>query len=272
MYTQGRTVLITGATDGIGKQTAKEIASQGARVLVHGRNPQKVDRTMWEIRQNQPDAQLAGYVADFSSLKAVAQMADQILTSEGSLQVLINNAGIYMPDFQLSEDGYELTFAVNHLAPFLLTMKLINMISINPSARIINVTSVAHRVCDLDIEKINAEDSFKGWGAYKISKFANILFTYQLARRLDGSGVTVNCLHPGAVDTKVLRSAFPSMQGISLEDGARSSVYLASSEEVEGVTGKYFENRIAVASSAETYDAELQNALWEKSKEWVGIK
>ncbi len=135
--------------------------------------------------------------------------------------MLINNAGIHSPDFKRSGDGYELTFAVNQLAPFLLTLLLLDKLKASQPARIITVTSIAHHVREPNLERINDPATYHGWGAYKLSKFANVLFTYALAQKLEGSGVTANCLHPGTVDTKVLHSAFPDMQGISLEEGAR---------------------------------------------------
>ncbi|MHB8806241.1 MAG: SDR family oxidoreductase [Anaerolineaceae bacterium] len=271
MFTTGKTILITGSTDGIGKQTAKGLVQQGARVLIHGRSAVNVQSTLKEITQEYPRAELDGYVADFSSLQAVRELAEQIQTKEPVLQVLINNAGTYSPDFQFSKDGFELTFAVNHLAPFLLTMLLLQKIKSNSLARIITVVSIAHTVRDLDISKINDEAGYKAWHAYKISKFANIVAMYELAERLKGSGVTVNCLHPGAVDTKMLHSAFPTTQGISIVEGAKSSIYLASSEEVAEISGAYFEDCKPVSSAPLTYDKEIQKVLWKKCEEWVGL-
>ena len=271
MFTTRKTILITGATDGIGKQTAKILVQQGARVLIHGQSALNVQSTLKEITQEYPQAELDGYVADFSSLQAVRELAEQIQTKEPALQVLINNAGTYSPNFQLSKDGFELTFAVNHLAPFLLTLLLVEKIKSNSPARIINVVSIAHTVHDLDISKINDEAGYKAWHAYKLSKFANIVATFELAKRLEGSGVTVNCLHPGAVDTKMLHSAFPDTQGVSIEEGAKSSIYLASSDEVAEINGAYFKECKPLASAPLTYDKEIQKALWKQCEEWVGF-
>ncbi len=271
MFTTGKTVLITGSTDGIGKQTAKSLIQQGARVLIHGRSAAKVQSTMEEIKQEHPHAELQGYVADFSSLEAVRFLAEEISAKEQVLHVLINNAGTYFPDFQLSQDGFELTFAVNQLAPFLLTLLLLQKMKSSQPARICRVVSIAHNVRDLDISKISDPNAFKAWNAYKISKFANILFTYELAARLEGSGVTANCLHPGAVDTKMLHSAFPTTQGISPVVGAKTSIYLASSDEVAGTNGGYFEDCKPAQSAPQTYDKELQKALWDQCEKWVGF-
>ncbi len=271
MFTGGKTILITGSTDGIGKQTAKTLVQQGARVLIHGRSTVNVQSTINEIEQEYPQAELGGYVADFSSLQAVRDLAEEIKTKEPTFNVLINNAGTYSPDFQLSKDGFELTFAVNHLAPFLLTLLLLQKMKNNIPARVVNVVSIAHTVRDLDIAKINDEAGYKAWHAYKLSKFSNIVATYELAEKLEGSGVTVNCLHPGVVDTKMLHSAFPTAQGISIEEGAKSSIYLASSDEVAEINGAYFEECKPLASAPLTYDKEIQKALWKKCEEWVGL-
>lgn len=272
MFSTGKTILVTGSTDGIGKQTARILAAQGARVLIHGRSQEKVDRTIAELTQEQPDAILKGYIADFSALDEVRKLVHQINAEEVSLHVLINNAGIYSPDFKRSSDGYELTFAVNQLAPFLLTLLLLDKLKTSQPSRIITVTSIAHNVRELDLDSINDPDIYKGWGAYKISKYANLLFTYALAQRLEGSGVTANCVHPGIVDTKVLHSAFPDMQGISLEEGARTSIYLASSDGVAKMNGQYFENERPVQSAPQTYNKAMQLAMWSKCEELVGYK
>lgn len=270
MFITNKTVLVTGSTDGIGKQTAIVLAGQGARVLVHGRDSQKVERTLAEIRQLYPDAQLAGYTADFSSLNAVEKMAEEIKHSETFLHVLVNNAGTYSSNFQLSHDGYELTFAVNQLAPFLLTLSLLDTIKASSPARIINVTSIGHNIRELDFESIHEQDAYRAWNAYKISKFANILFTYTLVERLKKSKVTVNCLHPGTVNTKVLQSSFPDMEGCSIDEGARTSIYLASSDDIDTVTGKYFIGLKATASAPNTYDKKIQQEMWEHCERWVG--
>lgn len=272
MFSTEKTILITGSTAGIGKQTARVLALQGARVLIHGRSQEKVDRTIAEITRKQADAELKGYVADFAALDAVRGLAQQINEEEKSLHVLINNAGIHSPDFKRSGDGYELTFAVNQLAPFLLTLLLLDKLKASQPARIITVTSIAHHVREPNLERINDPATYHGWGAYKLSKFANVLFTYALAQKLEGSGVTANCLHPGTVDTKVLHSAFPDMQGISLEEGARTSVYLASADEVAKWNGKYFEEGKPIQSAQQTYDKALQQAMWKKCEEMVAYK
>lgn len=269
MFTTGKTVLVTGSTDGIGKETARTLAVQGARVLIHGRSRERVNETIREIQSENLQAALEGYVADFSSLQAVKAFAEEVKTKEPALQVLINNAGTYALEFQVSQDGYELTFAVNHLAPFLLTLSLLPVLQHNSPARIITVVSIGHTVRDFDISKIHAPTGYHAWTAYKISKLANILMTYELAERLDGSGVTANCLHPGAVDTKMLHNAFPDTHGISIAEGAKSSIYLASADEVAAMSGAYFEDCKSVQSAPITYDKELRERLWKQCELWI---
>jgi len=271
MTIAGKTVLITGSTDGIGKQTARVLAQQGARVLIHGRSTEKVNTAVRELQQAYPETEPCGYVADFSSLQAVRDLAEEILTVEPVLHVLINNAGTHAQEFHLTKDGFELTFAVNQLAPFLLTTLLLPRLKESSPARIVNVTSIAHHMRNLDISKINDPSAFTTWNAYKISKFANIATTYQFADRLDKKLVTVNCLHPGTVDTKMLHSLFPDIKGISIADGAKNSIYLASSNEVAEISGAYFEDGKQVESAPETYNKELQLALWKQCGEWVGL-
>jgi len=269
MFTGGKTILITGSTDGIGKETAKALTVQGARVLIHGRNRKRVDETIREIQSESPRAALEGYVADFSSLQAAKTFAEEVKTKEPALQILINNVGTYALEFQVSQDGYELTFAVNHLAPFLLTLALLPVLQHNSPARIITVVSSGHNVRDLEISKIHDPAGYHAWTAYKISKLANTLMTYELAERLVGSGVTANCLHPGAVDTKMLHNAFPETHGISIAEGAKSSIYLALSEEVTAMSGAYFEDCKPVQSAPITYDKELRKKLWEQCELWI---
>ncbi len=271
MSITGKTVLVTGSTDGIGKQTARVLAQLGAQVLIHGRDSGKVQAVVQEMQHDFPEICVHGYVADFSSLHDVRKLAEKILTIESSLHVLINNAGTYSQDFQLTKDGFELTFAVNQLAPFLLTTLLLPKLKENYQARIVNVTSIAHHIRELNIAKINDPADYKMWNAYKISKFAVIATTYQFAERLDKNLVTVNCLHPGVVDTKMLRDLFPETQGTSIEEGAKASVYLASSDKVSDISGAYFEECKPVQSAPETYDKKLQLELWDQCCEWVGL-
>ena len=265
-----KTILVTGSTDGIGKQTALELAQMGATVIIHGRNENRVKSTMEEIRQSVRDAKLEPAVADFSSLKQVRQLASQIQSRFPRLDVLINNAGVYMKKRVLSEDGYEMTFAVNHLAHFLLTNLLLELIKKSVPARIITVSSMVHTSAKLDFQNLNAEKHYDAYGSYALSKLANILFSKELAEQLHGVGVSSNSLHPGVTGTKILRLAFP-MKGASVKEGAMASVYLAVSPEIEGVTGSYFVNRKETAATPIVNDANTRKRFWEVSKTLVSL-
>jgi NAD(P)-dependent dehydrogenase (short-subunit alcohol dehydrogenase family) len=267
---EGKIVLITGATDGIGKQTAFELAHLGATVLLHGRNPKRLIDTMNECRKKVPHPKLDFFNADFSSLNAVRRMAVDLGQKYKRIDVLINNAGVYMKTRELSQDGYEMTFAVNHLAHFFLTYLCLPLLKASPSARVITVSSVAHLRATLDFENLQGEKKFDGYDAYSRSKLANVLFAVELAERTKGSKLTSNALHPGVITTKLLEAGF-GMKGSSPEEGAETSVYLAASPEVEGVTGKYFFKKRPQPYNPIADNAELRKKFWEHSCRLVGI-
>lgn len=259
-------ILITGATDGIGKAAAVELARQGARVIIHGRNPEKAARAQAEITRAAPGAHLGIAAADFAALDQVRAMARDIAGRFERLDVLIHNAGVMMQDRRLTVDGFETTFAVNHLAPFVLTQELLPLLRAS-RARVVVVASMAHSRGRIDFDNLNGEKRFEGYGAYSNSKLANILFANELAERERGK-LTVNSLHPGVITTKLLKTGFGAMaSGGSPEQGATTIVYLATSPEVEGVTGKYFSNRREALVSAEARDRETRKRLWEVSEE-----
>ena len=264
-------ILITGSTDGIGKATARDLVSRGAQVIIHGRNKQKGNRVQKELGEITGNALPDLLIADFSIQDQVRQMAEDITSRYSRLDVLINNAGTYEKERHLTPDGVEKTFAVNYLAPFLLTRLLLPLLKKNTSSRIVMVASSAHEDVDrIEWDNLPAQDHYDPWGAYALSKFADIMFTYTIARAIKGTGVTANCLHPGVTDTKLLRSAFPGYPAISPEEGARTSVYLATSPEVESTSGRYFDNRKQVRSSALTYDREIQERLWKLAEDLTG--
>lgn len=266
----GKIVLVTGATDGIGKQTALELAKLGATVLLHGRNPKRLIDAMKDIRAGAPESHLDTFVADFSSLAAVRKMALELEQKYPRLDALINNAGVFMQRRELSRDGYEMTFAVNHLAPFLLTHLCLPLLKAAPSARVITVSSIAHLRATLDFDNLQGEKKFDGYAAYSLSKLANVLFAVELAERLKGTRVTSNALHPGVIATKLLEAGF-AMKGAPLAEGAETPVYLASSPDVEGVTGRYFVKKRPQPYNPIVDDAEIRKRFWERSTEMVGL-
>jgi len=272
MKMDGKVVLVTGSTDGIGKQTAYSLASKGAIVLLHGRNSLRGEKVQEEIRRMTGSTSLQFFQAELSSAKDIRKLADRIKESHDRLDVLINNAGTFQQERRLNDDGLETTFAVNYLAQFRLVHDLLDLLkrsaSKSASSRIINVASAAHwNAPALDWSNLQGERRYDGFESYATSKLAVVLFTYALARRLEGTGVTANCLHPGVIKTKLLRAGFGDYPGDTPENGARTSVYLASSPEMEGISGRYFEKCKSVQSSPISYNLELQEKLWRISTE-----
>lgn len=269
----GKTVLVTGSTDGIGMQTALGLARMGLKVLVHGRSPEKGKAVLKEISKVSGKNDLELFIADLSSQKQVRNLADEVQKNHDRLDVLINNAGIFEKERRLTEDGIEATFAVNYLAPFLLTNLLMDLLKRSAPSRIINVASIAHRSAfiTIDLNNLQGERYYDGYDAYASSKLCIILFTYELSRRLESSEVTANCLHPGVIKTKLLRKGFGDYPGETPEKGARTSIYLASSPGVEGLSGKYFENQRIARSSGVSYNVALQERLWEISMRQTGL-
>ena len=276
----GKIVLVTGATDGIGLYTAEALAGMGATVILAGRNPQKTEQAARAISEKTENPTVDFLVADLSSQKEVRRLADEFRNRYDRLNVLVNNAGAMFIKRQLSVDGIEMTFALNHLAYFLLTLLLLDPITAGASARIINVSSGAHYGGKLDFDDLQNERAYNSWKAYSQSKLSNIYFTYELARRLEGKAITVNALHPGFVATNfgksnggVFRPIFglAHLGAISPIQGAQTSIYLASSPEVEGVTGKYFERKQALRSSEVSYDASAARRLWDASLQLTGL-
>jgi NAD(P)-dependent dehydrogenase (short-subunit alcohol dehydrogenase family) len=275
----GRVCVVTGATRGIGRATAEGLARLDATVVLVSRRQedgQRVSREIAAVAERQPDVLLA----DLSSQDSIRQAAEELRRRYPAVHVLINNAGIITPKRELTVDGIEMQFAVNHLAYFLLTRLLLDCLRAGVPSRIVNVSSGAHSGATLDFEDLQGERSYRANRAYGRSKLANILFTYELARRLDGTGITANCLHPGVIGTKLLAdymgapvgaAAVARTFGATPERGAATSVYLASSPEVEGVTGQYFEDKRPRRSSRESYDEAAARRLWEVSERLTGL-
>lgn len=268
MSIKNKIVLVTGSTDGIGKQTALDLAKMGAHVIVHGRNEIKAIAAMRELKEASGNDNLHSVAADLSSLAQIREMSETIHKRFDRIDVLINNAGVYKTKRELSIDGYELTFAINHLAYFLLTKLLLDLIQKSDYKRIVNVASQAH-ASDLDFDNLQGENYFDGYDAYSRSKLCNIMFTYKLARTLEGTGITANVLHPGVISTKLLHEGF-GMGGAPLDTGSRTSVYLATSNQVQGISGQYFVNEKPAKSSKISYQTAIQDQLWEQSEKSLG--
>jgi len=266
-----KTILVTGSTDGIGRQTALELLRLGHRVIVHGRSPAKTAAAAEGLRQESGAESVETWSADLASLAAIRDAAPALLASHPKLDVLLHNAGIFMNERQLSPDGYELTFAVNHLAPFLLTHLLAPALEAAAPSRVVVVSSMAHVRGTVDFNDLHYTAGFSGHAAYSRSKMCNVLFAAELAERWKGKRITANSLHPGVVTTKLLREGFGMDGNDSLAQGAATSVHLAVAPEVEGVSGKYFSNKRESPLGRLARDPELRRKLWEESARLCGL-
>ena len=280
MRLTGKTVVLTGATSGIGRATALGLADEGARLILVGRTPERCEETLAEIRRRTGRDDAVMLRADLSSLKEVRRLADEVLASADRVHVLLNNAGVTLPKRQLTVDGLEGTFATNHLAYFLLTGLLLPRLRDSAPARIVNVASDAHRFVRLDLNDLQNEQRYRALRVYGQSKTANLLFTQELARRIAGSGVSANALHPGGIRSNLGRSEGKALEAVrklvglflkSPEEGARTSLYLACSPEVEGVSGRYYAKCRERTPAAHARDPELARRLWERSEALTGL-
>ena len=275
----GRTCLITGATSGIGKATTIGLAKLGATIVMVSRNPSKGGSVLNEVKQVSGNDSLFLLNADLSSQESIRKLADDFKDKFKKLHVLVNDAGVFLTKHAKTVDGIETTFAVNYLSGFLLTNLLLDVLRSNAPARIVNVASAMESGGKIDFEDLNGDRKFSGWTAYSNSKLAVIMFTYELARRLEGTGVTVNALHPGAIRTH-LGHGNTGIAGVgfslaklffsSPEKGARTVIYLASSPEVEKVNGKYFADCHPISSSKRSHDEDSRKRLWQVSAELTG--
>jgi NAD(P)-dependent dehydrogenase (short-subunit alcohol dehydrogenase family) len=268
---KNKIVLITGSADGIGQETALPLAQLGATVIVHGRSVDRCQAACNDIRRATGNLHVDFVVADLSSQHQVRRMAAALLARTDRLHVFINNAGVIVLKRQLTEDGLQMTFAVNHLAPFLQTNLLLDRLKASAPARIVNVSSTVHYDAALKLDNLQSAKNDNGINAYKLSKLGNVLFTFELADWLKGSGVTVNCLHPGTVATKLLDTGRGWSNGLSSAQGAALSVYLATSLEVEQVTGKYYASTSAGGASPKARDVKLRRQLWDISAQLTGL-
>ncbi len=277
-----QTILITGATSGIGLEASVALARSGARVVVAGRDPAKTAATVAQVRQRTGASAVDSVLGDFASQASLRQMAQEVLARYDRLDVLVNNAGSVNASRTVTDDGIEATFAVNHLGPFLLTNLLLDLLKHSAPARIVNVSSIGHYRGTLDFDDLGYErGGYQIMGAYSRSKLANVLFTRSLARRLDGTGVTANALHPGAVATNIWSGApwyakpvlalYKRFAMISPAQGAETITYLAVSPQVAGKTGLYFENNKPKEPSRLAQDDALAQRLWDESARLVGL-
>jgi retinol dehydrogenase 14 len=280
MSMTGKTVLVTGATNGIGKAAALELARQGAHVALVARDAKRGQATLEVIRAATGSANLELYIADLSKQADVRRLAADFTAKHQSLNVLLNNAGGVFDTRLETADGLEMTFALNHLAYFLLTNLLLDTLKRTPNARIVNVSSSAQGMGRISFEDLQSR-KFSSFGAYSMSKLANVVFTNTLARKLEGTGVTVNALHPGNVATGFgdnsqsgfMRFVYGIIKrfSISPEGGADTAVYLASSDDVTGKTGGYYEKRQLKRSHPSSYDSTVQDRLWLESAKLTGL-
>jgi len=278
----GKICLVTGATNGIGKATAQALAQMSATVVIVGRNPAKCAAVVDEIKRISGNNNVEALIADLSVRAEVRQVADQFKAKYQKLHVLINNAGGAFWKRQITSEGFERTFALNYLNYFLLTSLLLDTLKVSAPARIVNVSSDSHKGAHLDFDDLQSEQGSFGLTAYGRSKLADVVFSYELARRLSGTGVTCNVLHPGLVRTGFANNlgAVPSavfgfllrFVGLTPEQGAQTSVYLATSPAVENVTGKYWEKSKAVPSGRAAYDRATWTRLWEVSDRLVAAR
>jgi retinol dehydrogenase-14 len=277
----GKTVLITGGTGGIGKAAAVGLASMGARVGIIGRDRARAEQTASTIARESGNTVVDVFVADMASQTEVRRLAGEVLSAYPRLDVLLNNVGGFWAHRHVTADGLEHTFALNHLAPFSLTNLLLERLIACAPARVVTVSSGAHALGRIDFDDLMGEQDYSGQRAYNQSKLANVMFTYELARRLEGTGVTATALHPGMTNTafsaedpsrKLAPIVFvgrPFMR--SPKKGADTAVYLASSSAVEGVSGRYFVNRKARKSHEYSYDEATTARLWQVSADLVAI-
>ena len=276
----GRTCLITGATDGIGKEAAVELAKKGCNLILIGRNKEKGEKVVEQIRKVADSyVDIDYFTADLMLMKEVSRVADEVSRKYPKIDVLLNNVGAYFAFRGLTEEGFERTFALNHLGYFLMTKKLLPLVEKSNYKRIVNVSSSAHYGIDFEFDNLNGEKKYSGFDIYKKSKLANVMFTYELAKRVKDKGITANCLHPGFVSTNfgknnnflwrnVIRVAM-WLTAINVKDGAKTSIHLACSDEVKDITGRFFANCEVKKGSSKAKNEEHNRKLWDISEDYV---
>ncbi len=266
-----RTTLVTGSTDGIGRQAALELARAGQTVIVHGRSRPRVEAALAWLRERAPGADVDGVSFDLGSLTSVRRGAREVAERWPALSVLVNNAGLFAAEQTRSADGIELTLAVNHVGPFLLTHLLTPLLERAAPARVINLSSVAHARGQLRLDDLNLEHGWTGYAAYAQSKLANVMHALTLAERWAPQTLAAYSLHPGVVETKLLRQGFGPVRGITVEEGARMVVTLASAAHLDAPSGTYFADGVPASVASVALDDDLRNALWVATERLAGI-
>ena len=282
MSNETKTILITGATDGVGKQTAIQLAKKGYHIVMMVRSQQRAEQTIAEIVAATGNRQIEYILVDLTALSQVRKAAAEFLAKYPKLDILMNNAGLIVPDKQITKDGFEQSFEVNHLSHFLLTHLLLDRLKASPQGRIVNLSSEGHRMAKFDAANFNAEKSYSSMGQYCFTKLCNIYFTNELAERLKGTNITVNAVHPGVVRTSFAGTmdkgwikplfAISRLFMISPEKGAATSVYAATDPSLGKVTARYFKNSKAIKSSPLSQNKGNQQLLWDYSMDKCGIK
>ena len=279
---QNSVIAITGANSGMGKAASAELAKTGATVIMLCRCKDRGQEALNDVRVVSNNDTVELMICDLGSLSGIKDFCSDFKIRFNRLDVLINNAGVILPGYHQTADGYELHFGVNHLRHFFLTDQLSDILTASAPARVVNVSSGMHKIGKIHLDDINLKHNYSFWRAYAQSKLANVLFTYELAERMKGKGVTANCLHPGGVATNmginretgfgtfITQRLKPLFQ--TPEQGAETTVYLAASQDVEGVTGKYYYHKKPVLSSKKSYDKDLAEKLWDLSQEMVRKK
>ncbi|NPA68792.1 MAG: SDR family oxidoreductase [Chlorobi bacterium] len=257
---ENKTILITGSTDGIGKETAKKLAEKGAQIIIHGRNEDKIYETLQEIKKINNN--VFAVQADFSDLNQVKTAAKDISDNFEKIDILFNNAAEFVHEKEITKDGLERQFQVNYLAHFLLTEKLMPLIKDTDNSKILNISSMIHASA-IDFDNLQGEKNYSGSGQYALTKLLNILHTYKLARKHEQDKVKINCLHPGVIETKLLNAAWSG--GMPVSEGAENLLYAAESEVTSNMSGLYLENRRPMQSNPVSYDTEIQDKLYDLS-------
>jgi len=275
----GRTCLITGATDGIGKETAIGMAKNGYNLILIGRNEEKGKKVCDEIRKIADSIDIDFFTADLILMKEVSRVADEVCQKYDRIDVLINNVGAYFAFRDVTEEGFERTFALNHLGYFLMTKKLLPLVEKSDYKRIVNVSSSAHYGVSFEFDNLNGEKKYRGFRAYQKSKLANVMFTYELAKKVKDSGITANCLHPGFVASKFgnnnnflwrgIIGFAKALTAINVKKGAKNSIHLACSDDVKDISGRFFSNCEVKKGSSRAKNEEHNQRLWEISEDAI---